>query len=252
MTRALTILSTLLLSLTLLIATPQPAEATCHDANFSPATYEVNEKAGEVIVRVMLGNGHRPQGGPPQGCTGSVQYTTENGTAQEGADFVHTSGTLSFNQFDDHEETIRISLIDDRAIEPDEAFTVKLTSCVGSITVCNSQAVVTIKDNDPQSPPPAPGEVFAENSSSSVQANEPAVSASPQAAAPAQAPAVAASEAPPPLKRGPRVLRAVVAQHEEAEGPRTSLWKLIGLSILLLGAIALAISKVRAGARATK
>lgn len=77
----------------------------------------------------------------------SVAYATADGSAQAGADYQSTSGTLTWNDGDDSDRTVRIPLTNDSAAEGSETLTLALsaasTSLDGSATLS-----ITISDDD--------------------------------------------------------------------------------------------------------
>jgi hypothetical protein len=81
--------------------------------------------------------------------TVTVQYATANGTAAAGSDYVTASGTLSFSP-GQTSRTIGITLNGDTVQEPNETFTVNLTSPVNA-AILDGQAVGTIA-NDGDTP----------------------------------------------------------------------------------------------------
>lgn len=72
-----------------------------------------------------------------------VNYTTKDitSTAEEGSDYIKTSGTLIWEAGDGEDKSLTISIIDDAVVEGDERFYVNLLGT-------GSQITVTIKDND--------------------------------------------------------------------------------------------------------
>ncbi|XP_060520508.1 sodium/calcium exchanger 3 isoform X2 [Cylas formicarius] len=107
---------------------------------FDPSKYTVLESCGSFEVRVVrTGDLDTPL---------SVEYTTEDGTAQSGSDYVKARGTLHFNP-GEKERRITLEVIDDDVFEPDEHFYVRLCSsqpagCLGSPML----ATVIILDDD--------------------------------------------------------------------------------------------------------
>ena len=59
--------------------------------------------------------------------TVSVNYASANGTATAGSDYTAASGTLTFNP-NDTSKTITVSVSTDLTVEPNETFTVSLSS----------------------------------------------------------------------------------------------------------------------------
>lgn len=108
--------------------------------HFDPSKYTVLESCGQFEVRVVrTGDLDSPL---------SVDYTTEDGTAQAGSDYVKAKGTVHFNP-GDQEKRIKLEVIDDDVFEPDEHFYVRLCStqpsgCLGSPML----ATVIILDDD--------------------------------------------------------------------------------------------------------
>jgi uncharacterized protein len=80
----------------------------------------------------------------------SVDYATATGTA-DAADFVATSGTLTFTQGGSLTQTISVTVNGDIDIENDESFFVNLSNVVDTVgiaTVNDAQAVGTITNDD--------------------------------------------------------------------------------------------------------
>lgn len=77
----------------------------------------------------------------------SVNYATANGTATAGSDYAGTKGTLTFAP-GETSKTIAIDVIGDRRNEGDETFCVNLSQPRNAL-LADSQAVVTILDDDP-------------------------------------------------------------------------------------------------------
>jgi hypothetical protein len=78
--------------------------------------------------------------------TVSVNYATANGTATAPSDFTTASGTLSFRP-GEKAKTIPVGVVADLLIEPDETFTVTLSSPVNA-TITNGTATGTITNDD--------------------------------------------------------------------------------------------------------
>jgi Ca2+-binding RTX toxin-like protein len=77
----------------------------------------------------------------------SVNYSTQDGTAQAGSDYVSSSNTLNFaaNQTT---ATLQVPILGDSQVEPNESFKVTLSSPVNATLGSNSSAVVTINNDD--------------------------------------------------------------------------------------------------------
>lgn len=80
------------------------------------------------------------------GQTVRVQFTTANGTAIAGSDYVTRSGEIQFAP-GVVTRTIPITVLGDRIAEPTETFTVHVTSATAA-TIARPQATVTILDDD--------------------------------------------------------------------------------------------------------
>ena len=76
----------------------------------------------------------------------SVEFTTVDGSATAGSDYVAVSGTLTFDR-DDKTGTIFVPLIDDGDAEGDQTFTIELSGPVEA-EILDGTATVTITDND--------------------------------------------------------------------------------------------------------
>ncbi|XP_048523249.1 sodium/calcium exchanger 3 isoform X2 [Dendroctonus ponderosae] len=107
---------------------------------FEPSKYTVLESCGQFEVRVVrTGNIDAPL---------SVEYTTEDGTAQAGSDYVKAKGLIQFNS-GEKEKRITLEVIDDDVFEPDEHFYVRLCSTQPSGSLgAPVLATVIILDDD--------------------------------------------------------------------------------------------------------
>ncbi|XP_072929703.1 sodium/calcium exchanger Calx [Epargyreus clarus] len=106
---------------------------------FDPEHYTVMENCGSFEVRVI-------RAGDLNGEV-TVQYATENGTAEAGSDYVPIQGSLVFAQ-GETEKTFRVEVIDDEVFEEDEHFYVRLSSPKGAVIASPSTATVVILDDD--------------------------------------------------------------------------------------------------------
>lgn len=83
------------------------------------------------------------------GCAaGSVRFETVAGSAAPGADYVATTGELSWPVDDSTERTISVPLVGDNIVEPDEGFTVVLSQPTG-LAVTDGTGFGEIRDDDP-------------------------------------------------------------------------------------------------------
>lgn len=85
----------------------------------------------------------------PQGCAvrGSVDFATADGDATAPADYVATSGTLTWTGAGPTARTIVVPVVADSVPEPDEQFWVRLSNPVG-LTITGGAAAGGIIDDD--------------------------------------------------------------------------------------------------------
>ncbi|XP_031166827.1 sodium/calcium exchanger 2a isoform X1 [Sander lucioperca] len=93
-------------------------KATCSHICFESAQYQCTENCGSLSLGVIL------EGGTGQN-TFYVDYCTENGSANAGADYEFSKGTLVFKPGESHKE-IKVGILDDDVFEEDEHFFVRL------------------------------------------------------------------------------------------------------------------------------
>uniref|UniRef100_A0A3P9AAE8 Calx-beta domain-containing protein n=1 Tax=Esox lucius TaxID=8010 RepID=A0A3P9AAE8_ESOLU len=87
---------------------------------FDPGTYQCLENCGTVALNVVRLGGDLTN-------TVSVEYRTEDGTANAGSDYQFTEGVVVFKPGETEKE-IRIDIIDDDIFEADEHFLVHLSN----------------------------------------------------------------------------------------------------------------------------
>ena len=85
----------------------------------------------------------------PPDASGTVDYTTVDGTALAGMDYVATTGTLTFLPGNAFPRRVSITVFDDAIDEPNEQFTLVFSNPQGGVVLGDAKAVVTILDNDP-------------------------------------------------------------------------------------------------------
>lgn len=102
---------------------------------FEPGHYTVMENCGEFEMRVVR------DGDLTRECT--VDYETEDGSAEAGSDYVGKKGTLVFPPGVD-EQRFRIEVIDDDVFEQDEHFYVKLTNTSSHDVILATPCVATV------------------------------------------------------------------------------------------------------------
>ncbi|PYM11937.1 MAG: hypothetical protein DME18_12625, partial [Verrucomicrobia bacterium] len=111
---------------------------------FVAAHFNVSENTRTLTLPLRLV-------GPCPGLVPSVDFMTQDGTASAGLDYVGQSGqaTVIYGWEQPLEIFITIELLDDTLVEGDETFVVVLRNpAPGTILGGNSNAVVTITDND--------------------------------------------------------------------------------------------------------
>uniref|UniRef100_A0A3B3DIT8 Solute carrier family 8 member 1b n=2 Tax=Oryzias melastigma TaxID=30732 RepID=A0A3B3DIT8_ORYME len=87
---------------------------------FEPGSYQCLENCGTVAVNVVRRGGDL-------GKTISVEYRTEDGTANAGSDYEFTEGVVMFKPGETMKE-IRVGIIDDDIFEEDENFLIHLSN----------------------------------------------------------------------------------------------------------------------------
>ena len=99
---------------------------------------EASEGDGEISFAVTLDG--------PGSRTVRVDWATADKTATAGQDYTARKAELVFDPGETRQE-VKVPLLDDTVVEPDETFTVKLSS-PGGATLERSEATGTIVDND--------------------------------------------------------------------------------------------------------
>jgi len=128
------------------IADGQGLGTIINDDTFPPVSLSIND------VSVTEGNTGTTNAvftvtlSAASGQTVAVNYSTANGSATAGSDYVATSGTLTFNP-GDTTKTITVVVNGDTVVEPNETFFVNLTTATNA-TIADGQGVGTILDDD--------------------------------------------------------------------------------------------------------
>ncbi len=104
---------------------------------FSRSTYDVAEGDGSALLTVTRN----------VSTNATVSYSTQNGSARTGEDFLNTTGSLTFTNGQTN-AVIVVPLIDDPYVKTNMNFTVKLDFPSGGILGAVSNATVRILDND--------------------------------------------------------------------------------------------------------
>lgn len=102
---------------------------------------EGDEGFAELTFAVSLSPAHDSE-------TVTVNYATLAGTASAGADYIDTSGTLTFGP-GETEQTVTVQVVGDRIFEPNETLSLLLSSPTNA-TLEVDQAEGTILNDDPQ------------------------------------------------------------------------------------------------------
>ncbi|MDJ0701035.1 MAG: DUF5666 domain-containing protein [Woeseiaceae bacterium] len=106
---------------------------------FRYTTYDVAE--GSVVnISVIRSNG--------SSGIARVDYTTVDGSAVAGSDYVAASGTLTWPSGTSGNQSISIRIPDDGTAEAEESFSVRLSNPSVAILGTNRTTTVTIADND--------------------------------------------------------------------------------------------------------
>ncbi|CAK1584001.1 unnamed protein product [Parnassius mnemosyne] len=109
------------------------------NVRFDPDHYTVMENCGSFEARVI-------RRGDLAGEV-TVRYTTEDGTAEAGSDYIAAQGVLIFGH-GESEKTFSVEVIDDDVFEEDEHFFLRLSSPKGACLASPSTATVVILDDD--------------------------------------------------------------------------------------------------------
>lgn len=107
---------------------------------FEVGSVEVDEDAGTVTVNVL-------RTGDSDAAV-SVDFATQNGTAEAGLDYVASNGTLNFAATVTS-QPVTISISDDKLDELNETFLIQLSNAsTGTVLGTNDTVTVTIVDDD--------------------------------------------------------------------------------------------------------
>ena len=128
------------------LGVPNTATVTIVDDEPPPSValssnqYTVAESAGSVVISATLS--------AASALTATVHYSTTDGTAVSGADYLARSGTLTFTPGVTL-TTFTVSIVQDNLHEADESFGVVLSSPAGAVLAAPSTAAVTIHIDAP-------------------------------------------------------------------------------------------------------
>lgn len=119
-----------------------PLEISTGSFSFETPTYSTGENDPTVAITVMRSASNSGMA--------TVNFTTENGTAQAGEDYVNTNGTLVFTN-GQTSNAFSIRLLKDVAEELNETVILRLTDpTVGTTVESLSNATLTINNSSPQ------------------------------------------------------------------------------------------------------
>jgi len=117
---------------------PCSSTQTLGTVQFEAASYTAIEDVGSLPITVKRNGGIG---------TLTVQFSTLDGTARAGEDYIATSGTLTFLE-GETTKTINVSILNNAALELDESFMVALKNPDQPDVVGNpGVAVITLQDN---------------------------------------------------------------------------------------------------------
>jgi hypothetical protein len=136
-----------------------PSGATLGDARGAGTVLDNDPQVSLSVDDVSAAEGNQSAGftvslSHESGKIVTVAYATGDGTAAAPDDYAARSGTLVFLS-GETSKTISVALVDDALAEPDETFTVTLSSVVNA-SLADGQGVGTILDDDAGAPPPPP------------------------------------------------------------------------------------------------
>ena len=117
--------------------------------SFSTSGLNVSEAQSAAMVSVS-----RSCGGT-NAAPASVEFSTSDGTALAGSDYLAASGTLSWVSGETATKTFTVTLINDSAGESSETLNLSLGNASGATLTAPIAAVLTIVDDD--APPPSGG-----------------------------------------------------------------------------------------------
>lgn len=107
--------------------------------SLTATNYTVGENGVNAVISVVRTGG----------SVGNVtaQFQTSNGTAIAGSDYNATNGTITLLEGQTN-KSFNVKIIDDSTIEPDETVNIVLYNPTGGLTLGQTNAVLTIVDND--------------------------------------------------------------------------------------------------------
>lgn len=108
--------------------------------SFSSSSYSASEAGGSATIQVQRTAG-------TSGAVG-VNFSTSDGSAESGSDYVTSSGTLTWADGDGSAKTFQIDLIDDLLQEGTETVNLSLSNATGGASLGTTAATLSLTDND--------------------------------------------------------------------------------------------------------
>ena len=148
---------------TFTVTLSNPSGATIQDGTATGTITDDDEPPPPPLPTLAIEDAEAEEGDPAEFTvtlsgtrTGNVtvDYGTADGTAEVGADYTGTSGTLTFTPTE-NSKTISVPTVEDTTDEETETFTVTLSNPSGA-TIQDGTATGTITDDDEPPPPPLP------------------------------------------------------------------------------------------------
>jgi Calx-beta domain len=116
---------------------PSPPPSSAGIISLGASSYSVKETAGSVVISALRTGG--------SSSAVSVGYSTSDGTAVAGTDYLAVIGNLSWADGDASSKTFSVPILNDAVAEANETFVVRLGTPTGGATVGSpSSATVTI------------------------------------------------------------------------------------------------------------
>ena len=116
------------------------APNTLRNVTVTSAVQSIDEAGGPMVTFTVTRTGDKSQ-------AIDVAFTTLNGTAQAGSDYVAQSGVLNF-AVDEESKEVMVQIIDDGVAEGFETFSLQLTAADSPFLITKNIATVTINDAD--------------------------------------------------------------------------------------------------------
>lgn len=125
----------------------KPSSPATTTIQFSAANYPVNEGDQKADITVTRSGDLT--------VSSTVNYTTFDGTAEQGKDYILAAGTLNFAS-GEASKSFTILISNDNYVESSETIMLALSNPTGAALGSPNETMVTIQDNDAASPIPVP------------------------------------------------------------------------------------------------